>query len=330
MASRTDAMGPGGEGAPPTSEAIRGNVALRSAEALARRQGGVISRRQLLALGVPRWRTRAQVNARRWRRLHRQTIVVHTGPIPAQALQWAAVFEAGSRGALDGVSSLIAAGLRGFSEDRQRVSVPRGTRVYRSPRINIRQTRRWRRSDIVSNGVPRVRTEVAAVHAALWAQSNRQAALILAMTVQQRLANAEDIARALLEIRRDRRRRFVEKVLLDLMGGAESLGEIDFAVRCRRRGLPEPDRQVVREGRGGNYFLDVYWEGYGVVLEVDGIHHLHATNVVADALRQNHVSLDGDTVLRLPLLGLRVAEDAFFGQIETALRRGGWKRPKAA
>jgi len=150
------------------------------------------------------------------------------------------------------------------------------------------------------------------------------------MVVQQRLAVPEDIARALLDVRRDRRRRFVETVLLDLIGGAESLGEIDVARNCRRRGLPEPDRQVVRKGRAGRYFLDAYWEDFGVVLEVDGIHHLHARNVVDDALRQNHVTLAGGTVLRLPLLGLRVAEDDFFEQIETALRRGGWKRLNAA
>lgn len=306
------------------------DVAMRKAELLARRQGGVISRRQLLDLGVPRWRTRAQVNARRWRRHHRQTIAVHTGPLPAQASAWSAVFEAGSRGALDGSSSLIAAGMTGFSEDRKRVSVPRGARVFRSSRINIRQTRRWRREDIDVSGVPRVRTEVAAIHAALWAVSNRQAALILSMVVQQRLATAEDVAVALLGVRRDRRRKCVERVLLDLMGGAESLGELDFARRCRKRGLPEPERQSVRKGRSGAYFLDVYWKIYRLVLEVDGIHHLHAQNVVADALRQNSVSLDGDTVLRLPLLGLRVAENDFFRQIETALRKGGWERPKAA
>lgn len=319
MSSPTRPMGPG-----------RDDVPMRKAEALAHRQFGVISRRQLLDLGVARWRTRAQVAARRWRRHHRQTIAIHTGPLPREAQQWSAVFEAGSRGALDGVSSLVAAGLTGFVEDRQRVSVPRGAHAFRSARINIRQTRRWRREDIEPNGMPRVRTEVAAVHAALWAQSDRQAALILSMVVQQRLATAAAIARALLAVRRDKRRRFIESVLLDLLGGAESLGELDVAQKCRQRGLPDPDRQVVRRGRGGSYFLDVYWKAFGVVVEVDGIHHLHAKNVVEDALRQNHVSIDGDTVLRLPLLGLRVAADDFFEQIKTALRRGGWSGQAAA
>ena len=40
-------------------------------------------------------------------------------------------------------------------------------------------------------------------------------------------------------------------------------------------------------------------------------------------MRQNAVSLRGMTVLRLPLLGLRVDPDTFFAQIEEALVAAG-------
>jgi len=46
--------------------------------------------------------------------------------------------------------------------------------------------------------------------------------------------------------------------------------------------------------------------------------------VVADALRQNSLAIAGDTVLRLPLLGLRLCADDFLDQIEEALRSNGW------
>jgi very-short-patch-repair endonuclease len=61
------------------------------------------------------------------------------------------------------------------------------------------------------------------------------------------------------------------------------------------------------------------------VVEVDGIHHSWAQNVVGDALRQNSLAIAGDTVLRLPLLGLRLEPDAFFSQIEEGLVAGGWR-----
>ena len=61
-------------------------------------------------------------------------------------------------------------------------------------------------------------------------------------------------------------------------------------------------------------------------MEIDGIQHAWAENVVGDALRQNSLMLDGDTVLRIPLLGLRLAPDDFLTQIESALVAGGWSR----
>jgi very-short-patch-repair endonuclease len=87
-----------------------------------------------------------------------------------------------------------------------------------------------------------------------------------------------------------------------------------------------PQRQVLRRDRRNRYYLDLHWPRWRLVVEVDGIHHAWAEHVVGDALRQNALALDGDTVLRLPLLGYRLARDDFFDQIEQALVRAGWTR----
>jgi very-short-patch-repair endonuclease len=233
------------------------------------------------------------------------------------------VFQGGPRAHLDGASALIAAGLQRFDVPRIRVSVPRGARTRRTPDFDIRQTRRWSADVLETGGTPRTTPPVAAIRAALWARSAKQAALVLTMTVQQGLATAEQLSEAALAIRRDRRRALLHSVILELLGGAQSLGEIDLARECRRRGLPEPSRQLLRRDGPKRYFLDVVWEEWGVVVEIDGIQHAWAENIVGDALRQNSVSLDGATVLRVPLLGLRVAPDDFFAQIERALREAG-------
>lgn len=296
----------------------------RAAHQLAARQSGIVSRRQVYALGVTRSQVRADVRARRWRKVGRQTLAVHTGPLGERAMEWVAVLEAGPRACLDGASSLVASGLKGFRPDAIRVSVPRGALVVRVRGADVRQTRRWRREDLAPEGIPRTVPPVAAIRAALWLPTLRQAALVLTMTVQQGLATPQQLAEAMLRVRRDRRRRFVHEVLLDLMGGVESLGELDVARECRRRGLPEPTRQVVRRGRGRRYHLDVLWEEWGVVVEVDGIHHAWAEHLVDDALRQNDLMLEGYVVLRLPLLGLRAAPDDFFDQVAAALLSSGW------
>lgn len=299
---------------------------------LAAAQGGVLSRRQLYAAGVTRAEVRAQVQAGRWTRIGTQSIALHSGPLTREGIWWSAVLEAGPRAYLDGTSALIASGLLHFTEDRIRVSVPRGVPVRRrrTPSLDIRQTRRWAPGDVVTAGVPRTRPGVAAVRGALWAASNAQAALILTMTVQQGLARPDQVARELLRIRRDKRRAYLHQVVNDIVGGVRSLGELRFVEGCRDRGLPLPDAQVLVRGTDGRYYLDFRWAIYRLVVEVDGIQHSWVTEVVADALRQNSVALTGDTVLRLPVLGLRVAADEFFVQVEAGLHRGGWRRGRAA
>lgn len=291
---------------------------------LSAEQGGVVSRAQIYDLGITRGEVRAHVRAGRWRRVWSRVIAVHTGELSRDGWHWAAVFEGGSRAMLDGNTALEAAGLTRFSSDVLRVSVPMEVKAVRAAGLDVRRTRRWSEDDLATSGVRRTRAPVAAVRAGLWAVSDKQAALAVTMTVQQGLATAEQIGQALLAVRRDRRRGLLHALVLDLLDGARSLGEVEFARECRGRGLPTPSRQTVRRGRGGRYYLDVFWDDFGVVVEIDGIHHGWAENVVADALRQNEVTLQQSLVLRLPLLGYRVAPEDFFAQIERALTAAGW------
>jgi hypothetical protein len=303
---------------------------VRRVLAIASDQGDVVSRRQIYAQGLTRGEVRGHVRAGRWQTIGDQSVCVHTGPVTDAGLAWAAVFQGGPRAMLDGASALIASGLLRFTVEKVRVSVPRGARIRRTSQFDIRQTRRWRSGDLApGTGIPRTRPAVAAVRAGLWAKSDKQAALVVTVAVQQGLVTAEDLGVELLAVRRDRRRLLLHAVINDLLDGARSLGELDVARECARRGLPRPDRQVLRKDNKSRYFLDLYWPDYLLVVEVDGIHHAWAENVVSDALRQNALSLDGDTVLRLPLLGLRLQPDEFFAQIERGLISGGWIRPAA-
>ena len=171
---------------------------------------------------------------------------------------------------------------------------------------------------------------MAGVRGALWARSDKQATLVLTMVVQQRMTTPERLGAELLSVSRDRRRLLLTAVVTDLLGGVRSLGEHEFAEMCRTRGVPEPSRQVLRQGSGQRWYLDVCWEQWGVVVEIDGIQHSWATNAVADALRHNAIAIDRALVLRLPLLGLRVAADEFFAQITEALVSRGCARDLAS
>lgn len=313
---------------PDLTPAGRRRIRRSKVEELAAAQADVVSRSQLYAVGLSRGEVRAELRARRWRAVGRHCICVHSGPLTNLGRHWAAVLEGGPRAFVDGASSLLLAGLEHYEVDRIRVSVPRGARVrHRGTAVSIRQTRRWDPDDLEATGLPRSRVPVAAIRASLWAASDRQAALLVTMVVQQRLATAQQLAEEMLRVRRDKRRAFLHSVLLDLLGGVQSLGELDVIRGCRDRGIPAPDTQVLRRTGRGSIYLDLRWKRWKVVVEVDGIHHLGAQQVVSDALRQNSVALSGDTVLRLPLLGLRACPDDFFEQICEALRAAGCPLP---
>jgi hypothetical protein len=82
-------------------------------------QGGVVSRRQAYR-HITRWEVRAHVRARRWQLIGDQVVVLHSGPVTAEGMHWAAVFQGGPRARLDGASALVAGGLERFHVDRIR------------------------------------------------------------------------------------------------------------------------------------------------------------------------------------------------------------------
>lgn len=297
---------------------MRGANRRRIAEPAAEHYGGVISRALLRQVGISARDVQAEVAAGHWAVHGRQTVAVHRRGLTDREQWWRSLWETGAAvSALDGVTALLAAGLRGFEEAPVHVSVLYSHRVPRTSGVRVHKLRRRLADELQPTGIPRVRPAIAALRAAHWAASDRQAATILLMTVQQGLCNAAQLAAA-SEARGRARRAFIEGVVLEICDGARALGEWDFAVLCRRYRLPAPERQVLRVGPRGRIYLDVYWS-CGLVVEIDGVHHHAGLTPIADMLRQNDVMLGGDLVLRVPSLGLRLAEAEFMGQIALAL-----------
>ena len=169
--------------------------------------------------------------------------------------------------------------------------------------------------------VPRTSPHIAAIRAAHWAVSDRQAALVLVMPVQQRLTTGARLVDAADLVPGRNRRALIRQLVRDIADGAQSLGELDFAVLCRQRGLPEPSRQAVVRGPRGRVYLDVRWDEHGLVVEIDGSGHRQGLAVTHDNLRANAVTLGTDLVLRIDLWGLRLEADAFMAQVAAGLAR---------
>ncbi|NNG37837.1 hypothetical protein HJ588_00920 [Flexivirga sp. ID2601S] len=301
-------------------------MTLRRLHAAAEQQGWVLSRAQLRTLGVDRWQVRRLLAAGVWRAHGLRTIGLTAAQLDEVALRHRAVWESGRVSALDGVSALQHAGLTGWHEPTVHISVPHG----RSPIAVTGVSRHvvpirgdlWEHGpdQVIAEDLPWVRSELAVLRAAQWAISDRAAALVIAMAVQQRLVATDLLARTLPQAGLYRRRKLIRTVVADVIDGAQALGELDFGAACRRHGLPPPARQVIRRGPHGRIYLDAGWPRVRLFVEIDGAHHQEPANVLADALRQNSVVVGGETVLRIPLLGLRIQEDAFMQQVVTAYR----------
>ena len=227
--------------------------------------------------------------------------------------------------ALDGLTALRFFGLENFDDGQVHVSAARGAKVRRRRDSCVHVLRCWDPVDVVQlDGLRLVVPEIAAVRAARWAISDRAAATVLAMSVQQRLIRAEDLRQPAASLPRHRRNSFIRALVDEIAGGCEALGEIDFARECRRRGLPEPVRQQVLKRPGGRWFLDVRWPEFGVVVEVDGVQHQLPERATSDALKQNESTLRDDRVLKFTTLAVRTGADEFYEQLARALRAGGW------
>lgn len=292
----------------------------RLAGEIARTQAGVAHRAQLRAVGISRADVRTEAGAGRWTLLGRHTVGIDCREPSGEALWWQALWESGSGAVLDGSAALCAAGLKGFSPWRLDVAIPHANRHHR--RDGVRLHRVAKVPPVAGGGLPRVSVEKAAINAACWARTDREAALVLCLVIQQRLTSP---ARLLATWRggtwRSLRRPFVALAIIDICDGAQALSEFEFGRLCVRAGLPPPSRQVVRTGPRGRIYLDAGWEDVGLFVEIDGGHHQWALNPVDDALRQNEVVLEGAVVLRVPILGLRLHHEEFMDQVVRAHAR---------
>lgn len=291
----------------------------------------MLLRSDLRAWGVPRWLVKAELRAGRWQRSGRQTVVTHNGPLGPAAERRIAVAEVGPRAALDGVTALQHLGIEVLRDQTIHVIIPKGCSPRRRLRgVRIHESRRYRDEDVaVRQGVRCVAPAAAAVHAALWARTDREAVYALVLVVQQHLASAAQLDEAAQHVRRHARRRLLARTALDLAGGVRSMGELDVSRAMRGRGLPEPDRQVVRQRPDGREYLDCRFDAYDLTLEIDGWQHDDPQHRLADLLRDLVQVSEGSTVLRVPLVAWRLGREQILDRLEQVLLARGWHRPAA-
>jgi very-short-patch-repair endonuclease len=116
-------------------------------------------------------------------------------------------------------------------------------------------------------------------------------------------------------------------ILGDIEGGAQALSELDFTRGVIRQfRLPEPSRQVGRkDAQGRQRWIDVLFDEWNVVVEIDGTQHREPLEQWDDMDRDNDLNIDGYRVLRFPAWLVRKNPELVARKILQALHKAGYR-----
>jgi hypothetical protein len=264
----------------------------------------------------------------RWRRVHHGVLVANNGPVSAGQRPWIAVLAAGDRALLAGATALAAQGLDGLRSEVVHVLLPATCQETDPPAgVVVHRTRRLPEDDVRwQRRPPCTKVPRSIVDAASWARSDREATLIVVMAFQQRLVRLHQVEEALAGMPKAKRRRLVAATARDADGGSHSLAELDVVRLLRRAGLPIPSRQVIRRDSGGRRrYLDLYFDEWGLHVELDGRHHENPWQAWLDMDRQNALWVPGKRDVRFPTWLMRAEPETFLARVRTALCELGWR-----
>jgi very-short-patch-repair endonuclease len=293
-------------------------------------QDGVISIGGALAAGLTWSEIRWALSSGRWQRPMHDVIVTQSGRLTYPQRLWCVIESIGRPVYLAGTTAATLGGLAGFSPEWVDVLVPASRRPSPRPGVRIRRSRILAEADVHPVLVPpRTRVERSVIDMASWATSDRQAEAVVAAAVQQGLTTAPMLRAALARAGRRHRSGLLLQTLDDVEGGAHSTAEIAYRRLERRFGLPVAQFQapVVLDGR--RRYLDVWYERWGVAVEIDGAHHREARQWEDDLARQNAILLDGRRLLRFPARVVREQPEVVAAKVAQELRRQGWPGPES-
>ncbi|MET7418315.1 DUF559 domain-containing protein [Dactylosporangium sp. NPDC005555] len=288
------------------------------------RQHHVISRRQALR-HLTRNALYYRVAAGRWQQPVRSIFVAHTGPIGIPQQRWIGVLA--TRGPLAAFSALEILGLKGYRKPYTEILITAKRRVTLVPPDTvIRRTAYLPTGDVLTAGLPPATVAARSlVDAAQWARDDAEATAVIAAAFQQRLVLSGEVLAVLGRLRGVRREALIRQTVDDARGGSHSISEVQFLQLCRRNGLPDPSRQVVRnDSRGRKRYRDALFQEWGVHVEIDGAQHMEVRAWSADMTQHNEIAISGDRLLRFTAWQIRRDPDTVVRQLRAALRAAGW------
>jgi very-short-patch-repair endonuclease/predicted transcriptional regulator of viral defense system len=302
---------------------MRDRTATETIRRLAEDQYGLVTRDQLLRLGLRPRLIEARVGAGFLVRVHEGVFAVGHGLLGREATWLAAVLACG-RGTVLSHASAVA--LWGIGGDSERVEVTRRAGGTKRSGIWLHQSRFLPDDHVtVERGIPVTAVERTILDMAArmgWRDLER----MVVKADRARLLDWQQLHRVVDCGNGKKGSGRLKSVVLDIdpsLRDTRSLLEADLLTLCRKAGLPRPEVNVLVEG----FLVDFLWREPRLVVETDGYaYHSDRGAFERDRERDLALTAAGYEVGRFTYRMLSRQPEACAGRIREALRRRGASR----
>ncbi|MGD8201691.1 type IV toxin-antitoxin system AbiEi family antitoxin domain-containing protein [Ornithinimicrobium sp. W1679] len=290
--------------------------------ALARRQHGVVSRRQALAAGMSAKQVRWRLHRGAWQAIHPGVYLTNTGTVTWHAQAWAGLLRCGSGAALAMQSASFVWRLEKIEPRGLTIAVPNGTRCRGLTGVTVVQRRRLETRSV--EGFPTTSLAQTVIDLAERPDSSLDDAVALAARAcQQRSLTQSALLEELAARRGHRWSRELRLAFGEIGDGAESLPEVWYATRVQQpHGLPVFERQVSEDD--GCTRTDLKNRRHGVNVEIDGLLWHAGEQFHGDRRRDRQAAARGEVTLRISYLELDQKPCELAVDVARTLAVRGW------
>jgi very-short-patch-repair endonuclease len=292
---------------------------------LAQSQAGVLSREQVLGLGLSSRVIERLIASDRWRPLARGIYLTVPSDPSWDALAWGGVLAGGPKARLGPRSSGHLHRLIEASPDPVDVLVPAANDARRAGPWQFLRERPDARSLRSVGSPPRLTVEATVLDLSACSTEGEVVGLITT-AVQRRLTTPRRLSQAMDARSRQRHRRLIKVLLDDVSIGAESVLEVSYLRNVERpHGLPRGLRQQSRHGL--RYISDVGYDEYALLVELDGRTGHEGIGRFRDMDRDNRFATVGWVTLRYGWFDVVEHPCSVVRQVAAVLTARGWPGP---
>jgi hypothetical protein len=288
-------------------------------------QEGILASRQAQAAGLSRDVLRSRVRHGRWQRMYSGVYAVFSGQPGRAAVLWAAVLRVGPGAMLSYRTAAELAQLTDTPSALIHVTVPVSRRIGQIPGLVVHISSRAAEARHPALAPARTRLEETVLDLAQQEATLDAALGWVTRAVGRRLTTGDRLRAAMESRSRLRRRQELEQALTPEWYGVHSNLEYRYLRDVERpHSLPRGTRQARLDRGGRREYRDVWYQRYGVAVELDGRAAHPGDTRWADIRRDNAAAADGIMTLRYGWLDVTQQPCLVAAQLARLLQQRGY------